>query len=198
MTIDKNFICDYFQEYIFNFMYSDISNCIKAKANFAVATLLMVYSEKIGALINGNLGKIRTSELDFNYFLEYLEFKKDTDYYRKFEIDYRDEPSKPIKKLNIYKAFRCGFVHEYFPKIPCIVHNNADNIDHYIEDDVGIGWIQHEGQKILRFHTNAYFRDFKNGIYKIYKQIFVQCDPGIIVKTEESLKRIDFALQKLN
>ncbi len=62
MIIDKNFIDNYFKQYIFNFMYPDIGNCIKAKANFAVATLLVAYSEKIGALVNGNLGKSGTSQ----------------------------------------------------------------------------------------------------------------------------------------
>lgn len=131
-----------------------------------------------------------TSQNDFNYFLEYLEFKGNHNYYKNFNIEYRERPFKPIKKLNIYKTFRCGFIHEYFPKVKCIVHNNPDAINHFIEDDAGIGWINHKGQTTLRFHTNAYFRDFKNGIDKIHKQIFVQNDPGIILNIENSLKRI--------
>ena len=38
---------DYFNEYIFGFIFHDIESCIKAKANFGVATLLMAYTEKI-------------------------------------------------------------------------------------------------------------------------------------------------------
>ena len=171
-------------------MYSDIGNCIKARANFAVATILMAYTEKIGALINGNLGKSGTSKHDFNTFIEYLDFKGDREHYKNFKIQYKEDPSQNIKTIYIYEAFRCGFVHEYFPKLPCLVHNNANDINQFVEDDAGIDWINHEGKKTLRFHTNAYFRDFRKAIDEIYKQIFVQNDPGIIVNIENSLKRI--------
>ncbi len=190
MIIDKNFILDYFKEYIFGFMYNDIENCIKAKANFAVATLLMAYSEKIGALISGNLGKSGSSKSDFNLFLEYLEFNGNKNHYKDFKIEYREESIKPIKTIHIYEAFRCGFIHEYFPKLPCEVINNPNNINDFSKDDTGINWVEDNGQKKLRFHTNAYFRDFKNAIDKIYKQIFIQNDPGIIINIEKSLKRI--------
>lgn len=188
MIIDKNFILDYFNEYIFGFIFHDIENCIKAKANFAVATLLMAYTEKIGSLINGNLGLSNHSQEDFNKFLEYFEFNRDQNYYNKFDIEFKENEIK--KSMNIYIAFRCGLIHQYFPKLPCIIYNNPNDINHYTSDDAGIGWIDHEKIRTLRFHTNAFNRDFKKAFDKIFRQVFVQNDPGLTTKIEESLKRI--------
>ena len=189
MTIDKNFILDYFQQYIFGFIFSDVENCIKARANFSVACLLMSYTEHIGALIQGNLGISGKSKSDFNHFLEYMNFQDNNNYYKDFKIKFKDDQGKE-KEVGIYEAFRCGLIHEYFPKVKSIIHNNPDRVDHCIDNDSGIGWIEHDGQQTLRFHTNAYYRDFKKAVDKVFRQIFVQNDSGIICKTEQSLKRI--------
>jgi len=190
MIIDKNFILDYFQEYIFGFMYSDLENCIRAKANFAVAALLMSYTENIGGLITGNLGLIGTSKADFSTVLEYFTFVDDTRHYKDFKITLKEADQSKERNFTIYEAFRCGLIHEYFPKLPCIIHNNADDVAHYVESDAGIGWIIHKGQKTLRFHTNAYYRDFKNAVDKVFRQVFIQNDPGITTNIEKSLGRI--------
>lgn len=115
MIIDKNFVLDYFQEYIFGFLYADVENCIKAKANFAVAALLMSYTENVGALITGNLGLSRNSKTDFKVFLEYFTFQKDTNYYKGFKIKFKEEGEAKDSEIAIYEAFRCGLIHEYFP-----------------------------------------------------------------------------------
>lgn len=140
-TISEMDILKFFQKYIFEWMYSDIENCIKAKANLVVATILMSYTENIGALIEGNLGEERTSEKNFNEFLKYFEFKGDQNYYQNFKIKYQEADSSVIKEANIYKAFRCGLIHEYSPKIPCIIHNNPDRADHFAEEDAGISLV---------------------------------------------------------
>jgi hypothetical protein len=188
MIIDKNFVLGYFRKYIFGFIFNDIENCILAKANFAVATILMSNTEYVGALISGNLGLSGHSKSDFNKFLDYFEFNCDSDYYRNFEIEFRD--SNKTSKVGIYEAFRCGLIHEYFPKISCIINNNADNVNNFLADDAGIGWIQHSDTKTLRFHTNAFYRDFKKAVDKVYRQVLIQNDPGITVNIENSLNRI--------
>ena len=91
MVIDKNCILDYFQQYVFGFIFSDIENCIKARANFSVASLLMTYTEHMGALIHGDLGLTGKSKNDFNYFLGYMEFQGNDEYYKKFLIKYKDD-----------------------------------------------------------------------------------------------------------
>ena len=205
--MDKAAVLDFFQKYILGWMCNDIENCIKAKANFAVAALLMTYTENIGVLIEGHLGLTGTGGPDFNKFLEYLDFKGDPNYYRNFEIKYQDSNSPVVQTANIYKAFRCGLIHEYAPKFQCVIENHSDNIYHFTEHDLGIGWcypvnssgsIGYSGyipptdtsKPFLRFHTNAYFRDFKNALHKIYDKISVQQDPILINNVQTSLERI--------
>ena len=184
--MNKAEIIEFFKDYILGWMCKDIGECIKAQANVAVAALLMSYSENVGALIEGHLGLTRTSGPDFRKFLEYLEFNGDPDYYKRFKIKYQDSGSSSVKTMDIYAAFRCGLIHEYVPKVSCIIQNNPDNIDNWNKDDPGIGWHNPPGPSgasghsgymprvatataVLRFHTNAYFRDFRNALNRIYK-----------------------------
>jgi len=208
--MDKAAVLDFFRKYVLGWMCSDIENCIKAKANFAVAALLMTYTENTGALIEGHLGLTGTSEKDFNTFLEYFDFKTDSNYYRDFKIKYQDSNSSAVQTANIYKAFRCGLIHEYAPKFPCAIENHSDNIDHFTENDPGIGWCypavsinftSYSGSSgympqttaagpFLRFHTNAYFRDFKNALSKIFEKISVQQNQILINNVQTSLDRV--------
>lgn len=197
MVVDKNFILSYWQGYIAGFIFSDVQKCIEATANFAVAQSLMSYTEFMGALIEGNLGETGHSHDDFNAFLQYFSWNGDDNYYSNFKITYKEKPSAKEKSLDIYTAFRCGLVHEYLPKLPSMIHNNpkpvndgSGNMVYCIDGDAGIGWINHSGEKVLRFHNNAYFRDFKVAADKVFRQIFVQNDPLITANAEKSLKRI--------
>jgi hypothetical protein len=196
-VIDKDFVLSYWQEYVTGFIFSDIENSIKATANFTVAQALMSYTEFMGALINGHLGETGHSHDDFNRFLKYLSWNGNDDYYSNFKIKYKEGPSTREKSVDIYTAFRCGLVHEYLPKLPSIVHNNPlpiktsdGRVVYCVDEDAGIGWIDHDGRKVLRFHNNAYFRDYKKAVDRVFRQIFVQNDPGITAKVEKSLARV--------
>jgi len=203
--MDKAEVIDFFKQYILGWMCTDIENCIKARANYAVAALLMSYSENVGTLIEGHLGLSGTSESDFNKFLEYLEFNGDPNYYKDFKIKYQDSGSSSVKTVGIYKAVRCGLIHEYSPKVSCIIENNSDNVDNCRKDDPGIGW-QNPGTSsssmgysgympsvntttpTLRFQTNAYFRDFRNALNKIYRNISI--DTVLLNNVRKSLERV--------
>lgn len=196
----------FFNKYVFDWMFPDIENCIKAHANYAVAALLMIYTENIGSLIEGHLGLSKHAEADFNKFIEYFEFKSDSNYYKNFQVNYKESGSSSIHKANIYKAFRCGFIHEYAPKFPCEVVNHSDRIDHCTADEPGIGWVNpppeydtssssgyvplKAGKPHLKFHTNAYFRDFKSAANRVYDRISKVKDPTLISTGEISLKRV--------
>ena len=205
--MDDKAVFAYFDKYVLAWICSDIPNCIKAKANLAVAALLMAYTEYVGALIGGNLGCLHTSESDFNRCLEQLQFKGNSDYYKGFEIKYKEPGSPDVQSVNIYKAFRCGLIHEYGPKVPCKVDNRPDDVNAFSEDDPGIGWcveasVVYDGstrsdyappqrsieRKFLRFHTNAYFRDFKRALHDIRDKMAT--DKELMTRMKTSIERV--------
>jgi hypothetical protein len=104
--MDKAEVIDFFKQYILGWMCTDIENCIKARANYAVAALLMSYSENVGALIEGHLGLSGKSEKGFNTFLGYLDFNDNWDYYNQFVIKYQESGSTSTQAVGIYRAFR--------------------------------------------------------------------------------------------
>lgn len=189
MNIDKKTIKDFHKNYIEGFMFNDINHCIEVGANFGVATLLLSYTENIGALINGHLGLKNHSHDDFNKMLEFFDFQGDEDYYKNFRVKFKKDISSDEEELDIYTVFRCGFIHEYFPKLPCIVHNNQQ-IDYCLDSEAGMHWFDDNSTKRLRFHNNAYYRDFKNAINKVFKQVSVDNDQELISRMVESLSRI--------
>jgi hypothetical protein len=206
VSLEEIKISGFFKQYIFGWMCDDIGNCIKAKANLAVAALLMSYTENIGALIEGHLGMEGKSHQDFNAFLKFFEFKGDPNYYIGFKIKYQESNSPNVKEVDIYTAFRCGLIHEYAPKPPCTIENYPDNIDGCTLNDPGIGWVTpetfpdlhrssgyvrpREGAPFLRFYTNAYFRDFKNALRKVHEKIFNQHDQILMKNVKASLERV--------
>jgi hypothetical protein len=54
--------------------------------------------------------------------------------------------------------------------------------------DAGIGWIDHEGKRTLRFHTNAYFRDFKEAVENL--RTLVRTDNQIQKKFSTAVSRL--------
>ncbi len=208
MAITETKVREFFEKHFLEWMCSDIKNCIGARANFAVAALLMTYTENIGSFIEGHLGSSGTAEPDFNKFLGFFEFKGDRNYYKDFEIRYKDSKSDAVQRANIYKAFRCGLIHEYAPKFPCVIENHGDRIDYFTKEDAGIAWIvpplstvnvssysgyiplPKAGKPFLRFHTNAYFRDFKNALNEVYDTVFNRKDPILISKAQTSLEKV--------
>ncbi len=189
MTRTKEQIEKHFNEYIFGFIFNDIENCINAKANYTVALALLSYTEFIGGLINGTLGLRGESEKQFNKALEFFEWNGDFNYYKNFKQKYRDVDFQ-IKDGNIYTLFRCGLAHEYFIKGDSLVHNNPDEYldcpDGCVDSDAGIGIVD----KRLRFHTNAYFRDFKNAVQKYYGELTKGNNQILIDNYSNSIDRI--------
>lgn len=163
----------YFKDFIFGFIFNDIQKGINSGSNYLVALGLLSYTEYMGGLIKGTLGVRKGSSKRFKAALEYFEWKGDSNTYKEFKVEYVDE--KDIKKPGtIYDLFRCGLAHEYFVKGDSFVHNNPGG---YIDKDTGVFYCEgcipeNVGVQIvngqLRFHTNAFFRDFKNAWVKYY------------------------------
>lgn len=202
MPVTPKEIQDFFQKYLLGWMCTDIEKCITARANLGVAALLMTYTENIGSIIAGNLGLSRHSHPDFNKFLEYFEFNGDPKYYKDFRIKYRETISAPVREADIYEAFRCGLIHEYAPKLRCSVANDPTATP--VQPGVpGVAVIittppmgfsgynpPQPGKPQLSFYTNAYYRDFKNALNKVYNIISNQTDPNLIQNCQASLERI--------
>lgn len=195
MQRSKVEIIDYFQEFIFGFVYHDIENCIKAGANYVVALALLSYTEYIGGLISGNLG-LRDRGIPTNNFKKALEyFPKDyDDFDSSTKVEYKDDKGKTITETGIYKVFRCGMVHEYFGKGCGIVFNNPGG--HAEAHRIGVEVMNVEmlstgvEEKLPILRTNEYFRDFKSAVEKIYKSLIIDCDHNVLEEFNRSLDRI--------
>ncbi len=191
-------IADFIDTYIKGFIYNDIERCLKAEASHVVALALLSYTEFIGGLISGNLGKKGHAEKNFERSLKYF-----PEEYRKvnssIQLQYFDK-GKPISRpTGIYEVFRCGLVHEYFIKRHVLIYNNPDG-----HADEHIGILRKE-QIIefpaetglppypsihLEFHTNEYFRDFKSAVGKIINLLPIDRDKKLLKGFHESLDRI--------
>lgn len=173
-----------FEKHIFGYIFNDIQNCIKAKANYTVALALVSYTEFLGGLITGTLGIPGKGCERFKAALKYFEWNGDISYYESFKVKFKDIDPQ-IRDGDIYKLFRCGLAHEYFIKGDSFVHNNPDgcrdksgvfHCEGCIPDDAGVQVHDEGAPKRLRFHTNAYFRDFKEAWIKYYSDLIDACE----------------------
>ena len=72
------------------------------------------------------------------------------------------------------------------------MHNNQIQItdNGCIDSGKGVQVIEYSGQKLLRFHNNAYFRDFKLAWKKYIEEITINNDPKLISNFSTSISRI--------
>ena len=186
-------IIDYFQEFIFGFIYHDVENCIKAGANYVVALALLSYTEFVGGLVSGNLGLKNKSRDNFNEGLKYFPPE-----YRAIDsslkVEYVDEQGIKRTEEGIYNLFRCGMIHEYFVKgVMTTVINNPDG--RIMPGSIGVEIFpgtpsSADTQKLLLFRTNEYFRDFKSVIDGIYKKLVVEYDSQLVEGFTRSTNRV--------
>ena len=183
-SYSESFIADFFDNTIRGFIYNDIEKCIKAEANHVVALALLSYTEFIGGLISGNLGKNGHAEKNFGRALKLF-----PEEYRKvnssIQLRYVDKGEPITHPTGIYNVFRCGLVHEYFIKGHVLIHNNPDGHadehigilrkEHIIEFPAEIGLPPYPSI-YLEFHTNEYFRDFKSAVGKIINLLLIDRD----------------------
>jgi|GEM_PF-3317963 len=191
---DEGTIRDYFNEFVYGSIFQDLDSCIKAQANFLVALGLMSYTEYLGGLLTGNLGIKNQVEVNFNKALEYFEHAGDGSYYLNFHVLDKNTSSN----LNIYEIFRNGLVHEYFPKgKELIIVYNEPRLPLPAADQ-GVGWINQDGQRILRFHCNAYFRDLKQAFDKYFQELIVKKDSVLLANFYKSINNLEkYDLQEI-
>ncbi len=201
--MDKTEIIEFFDEYIFGFIYSDIEKGIKSGANYLVALGLLSYSEFIGGLLTGKSGISSESESNFNAFQEkYLSYEYETNYYCDFQITIAGTPYpnsvRGKQHYALYTIFRCGLVHEYFIK-----GNNtviANSLDNKANSKAGIYWKEvfdeDSGKKIEKmfFHTNNYFRDFKKAVNSYFENLLI--DTTLQGNLKNSLNNLNKSISK--
>lgn len=91
-----------FDEYVFDFMRSDIDAAIRGNAHHLAALGLASYTEVLGGLRTDKLGlRRRSTASDFNAFLPYLG---------------KEYVQLQRRGINVYDKVRCGLVHNYFAK----------------------------------------------------------------------------------
>ena len=195
MGMSELSIDEFFKEFIFGFVYTDIERCIQAGANYVVALALLSYTEYIGGLISGNLcSRDRgIANVNFNTALEYFP-KGYQDINSSLVVEYIDEKGKFQRDCGIYSLFRCGMIHEYFIKGLGTVINDPKGRVH--SDQIGISVLPVEmptglTEKYLLFHTNEYFRDFRSAVDKIFKLLTVEKDQALLKLFAQSIHRAD-------
>jgi len=146
----------YFNEYVFGFIKGDIQREINlarsgdSGGNFLAALGLLCYTEFMGTMILRGKG----SKTDrFNAF------------FRLMGDDYKQ--LLDVKRVNVYRIFRCGMAHTYF----------AQNCDiKMLNNNYPAGIILKSDGKYL-FIVEKYFEDFMNACSRLYNDMIVEQNP---------------------
>ena len=147
----------YFDEYILppkGFIYNDIEREIDLarmgmdSGNFLSALALLCYTDFMGLILLRGKGNI---EQRFNSFIDLM-----GDSYKQLR-----------KRINIYKDFRCGMVHNYFIRRCIVVMLNKGNSSGIVEIT--------NGQ--YAFIVEKYFEDFMNACHQLYSQMAEEQNP---------------------
>ena len=94
-------IKDFFDRYVFGWMYSDVGICEKYGANFGGVALICAYVDFMGKLY---LGIVE----DWGAEKRFLGFMN----------NFFDDKYKPFSKF-IYSDYRCGLLHQFFSQKGC-------------------------------------------------------------------------------
>lgn len=154
MTDDE--VRDFFREYVYGFMFTDLAAVIGARANFGAALMMFNYTEFLGGIANGHLGQGGVSAACFADGLRLMRWKNDAKYYVDFVMHMRDGGA-PSSAVAPYKVFRCGLAHEYFVKGMATIRNDPSNPAGSDSNTPGYGW--DSGR--LFVYTNGYCRDLR-------------------------------------
>lgn len=94
---DRKLIESFWKEYIDGFIFNDLNNCVRAGANYLVALGEMCYIDFLGKLMTG---KANNSQGNF----------------KRFVRAYLPQYSRRVFLNKLYREFRSGLVHAYFPE----------------------------------------------------------------------------------
>jgi hypothetical protein len=150
-TLTSEQVAKFFDEIVFGFIYHDLEAAICGKANYLAALGLVAYTEFMGGLVDGTLGKPGKSRHRFRAFLT----RMGSEYAKKAD--------------SIYTESRSGLVHSYF-----IVQQSV--VQMHIGSGHGLtsGVEEHDGKTY--FIVEKYFRDFKAACERYYSCLLRACE----------------------
>src|SRR5712692_6740218 len=95
---DRELVESFWREYIDGFIFADLENCVRIRANYLVALGEMCYIDFLGKLMTG----VEGSPNNFKTFV------------KSYLPAYASDSSFSLDEL--YSEFRSGLVHSYFPE----------------------------------------------------------------------------------
>lgn len=162
-------INQFFKEVVEGFLYHDIQSAIDGKANYLAALGLVVYTEFMGGLVNGTLGKTGKSKTRFYAF------------WNRMGPEYESVATKRAL-VKIYSNVRSGLVHSYFISQDSMVNMTIGDGE---GNHCGIE-VREPGGKVL-FIVEKYFQDFKVACDTYRKELVEQQDAQLLQKFREAV-----------
>jgi len=127
MNESQKAILHVFDEHVFGAMRTELDCALRGGAANLAALGLVTYTEFLGGILTGNLGRRDASGSNFRAFLPYL------------GADYKE---LAVHGIDIYERVRCGLEHEYFIKgestvwseasAPCGIISSANGPTYFI------------------------------------------------------------------
>ena len=127
MNASQKAILHAFDDHVFGAMRAEIDWAIRGEAANLAALALVAYTEFLGGIVTGDLGRQGCSGSNFRAFLPYL------------GPDYK---ALARRGVDIYDRVRCGLAHEYFIKgestiwpkasAPCGIISSANGPTYFI------------------------------------------------------------------
>jgi len=145
-------IDSFYDRYIYKNLYPAVEKTLTKGTKYSCALLLFSYTEMVGSHITGNCTKRNLGKKNFEAFLKYMG-KPYCELVEKFP------------NVNFYDLLRNGLAHEIEPKGQYGLWLTEQPDD----KKIGIAY-SHEG-KIVNVNLQEYFRDFKIGMDKLYKEL---------------------------
>ena len=136
---------DFFKRYVFGWMYSDAGICEKHGANFGGVALICAYIDFMGKLYLGIGGDGQIKER-----------------FVKFTNDFFGEKYRPFSEF-IYSDYRCGLLHQFFPRRGAGVMSGEENRKYHLAIDKENG--------LIPINITVFLEDFKKAVDSYYKKL---------------------------
>ena len=158
----------FLKEYVYGFIFHDISAAISGKANYLAALGLVAYTEFMGGLRDGSLGTSGHSKERFYSFFDTLgpEYAKVR---RRREV------------IKVYSNIRCGLAHEYFISQESVVKLSKDK---EFGQECGI---EVHPTGVVYFIVERYWDDFQRAVDAYRDALVTERNPQLLANFGKSV-----------